>query len=196
MKIFLHTLTQVRIIQEPLEWSGFPTEFQALEPQYCGLPAGATVRYHTPELQYYEDSAGRHPDRIDCLQYCDRVQTYLVSGCVWVHVSLNTNTLNVDDPQASIVFIAQIKATDDPDDPDLPVSQSWIIRPWHEHSERDALLIAFGDGACTYAYSYREGLPLGDWYIREEDFNPITVGNSTYRVKLAQPVKYTLYRTL
>lgn len=196
MKLFLHTLTQVRIINEPLEWSGTPAEFQALEPQYPGLPIGASVRYQTPDLQYYEDAAGRHTDTLNCLVYCDQVSSYLVTGCVWVHNSLSECVLDVDDPQASIQFSAHIKASSDPNGPDLPVNQSWIIRPWHEAGERDALLFTFVNGACTDSYIYREGIPLGDWWIREEDFNPIAVGNATYRVKLAQPVKFTLYRDL
>jgi hypothetical protein len=196
MKLFLHTLTQVRIINEPLEWSGTPAEFQALEPTYAGLPSGASVRYQTPDLQYYEDNAGRHDDPLNCLGYCDQVSSYLVSGCVYVHVSLSAAALDVDDPQAAIQFDAHLKMTDNPSDPDLPVSQSWIIRPWHEAGDRDALLFAFVNGACSDAYTYREGIPLGDWWIREEDFNPIAVGGATYRVKLVHPVKYTLYREL
>jgi hypothetical protein len=196
MKLFLHTLTQVRIINEPLEWTGTPDEFQALEPAYVGLPVGASVRYQTPDLQYYEDSAGRHVDQANCLGYCDQVSSYLVSGCVWVHVALNVTTLDVDDPQAAIQFAAHIKMTDNPADPDLPVNQAWIIRPWHENGDRDALLFTFVNGACADVYVYRAGIPLGDWWIREEDFNSITVGGATYRVKLAQPVKFTLYRNL
>lgn len=196
MKLFLHTLTKIRIINGDREWQGTPAEFQAREPQYPGLPAGATVRYQTPDLQYYEDASGRRPDTLDCLIYCDQIQNYLVSGCVWVHVFLSAITLNIDDPQAIIEFSAHIKATSDPNGPDLPVSQSWIIRPWHEQSERDALLIEFVNGACTYPYTYHAGLPLGDWFIREEDFLPITVGSDTYRVALAQSVKFTLYRIL
>lgn len=196
MKLFLHTLTQVRIINEPLEWSGTPAEFQALEPQYAGLPFGATVRSQTPDLQYYEDAAGRHPDPLNCVPYCEHISSYLVLGCVYVLVSLGASTLNVDDPNATIPFEAHLKPTTDPQTPDLPVTQSWIIRPWHENGDRDALRIEFINGACTYTYIYREGLSLGDWFIREEDFNPVTVGGTAYNVKLAAPVKYTLYREL
>ena len=197
MKLFLHTKVKIRIINEDLEWQGTLAEFQALEPSYAGLPAGATVRYQTPDLQYYEDATGaHHPDSLNCLGYCDRVSSYLVSGCVWVHVALNVSALDVDDPQAAIQFAAHIKATDDPNGPDLPVNQSWIIRPWHESGDRDALLFTFVNGACSDFYTYRAGIPLGDWWIREEDFNPISVGGATYRVKLAHPVKFTLYRDL
>lgn len=197
MKLFLHTMTRVRIINGDLEWSGTPAEFQALESQYPGLPAGSTMRSQTPDLAYYEDSAGElHADTLNCLVYCDQVNTYLVTNCVWVHVALSAPTLDVDDPQAVIQFEAHIKPTNDISSPDLPVYESWIIRPWHEAGERDALLFTFTNGACVDSYTYREGVPLGDWYIREEDFNPITVGGSTYRVKLANVVKFTLYRDL
>lgn len=196
MKLFLHTLANVRIINEPLEWSGTPEAFQLLEPLYPGLPNGATIRSQTPDLRYYEDSQGRHVDAMDCLPYCENVGEYLVTGCVFVHVSLNATALDVGDAEAEIEFSAHIKATDNPGDPDLPVTASWIIRPWHENGDRDALLIHFAQGACAYTYTYRDGLPLGDWFLREEDFNVITVNGDSYRVNLAHPVKYTLYRSL
>ncbi len=196
MKLFLHTLTGIRIINEPLEWSGSAQEFLTLEPLYPGLPTGASMRSHTPDLQYYEDSQGRHSDPVNCLQYCDRVATYLVSGCIYVHVFLGSVTLNVDDPEATISFAAHIKPSIDPASPDLPVNALWIIRPYHETGNRDALLIHFVNGACEYIYQFREGLFLGDWCIREEDFDPVTMGGTTYKVKLANPVKYTLYREL
>lgn len=196
MKLFLHTLQRIRIINGDLEWNGTPAEFQALEPLYAGLAEGVTARYHTPDLRYYEDATGLHTDPLNCLNYCDQVSSYLITNCVWVHVDLSAATLDVDDPQATIQFEAHIKPTTDPAGPDLPVYESWIIRPWHEAGERDALLFTFLNGACVDSYTYREGVPLGDWYIREEDFNPITVGGSTYRVRLAAQVKFTLYREL
>lgn len=196
MKLFLHLGERIRIINEPLEWAGTLAEFLMKEPSYPGLPTGATIRYHTPDLQYYEDSAGRHTDQVNCLQYCDRVTSYLVSGCIYVHVTLGSVILNVDDAQASIPFEAHIKPTSDPNSPDLPVYDTWIIRPYHETGDRDSLHIEFVNGSCAYTYRYREVLPIGDWFIREEDFSPVTVGATTYRVKLAAPVKFTLYRNL
>jgi hypothetical protein len=196
MKLFLETVLFVRIINEPFEWKGSPQIFRTLEPAYPGLPSEAFLRYQTPDLKYYEDTTGRHDDTFDCLQYCDRIHNYLTSGSVYVHVILSTNTLNVDDPLASIGFESHIKLSADPADLDLPVTYSWIIRPWSETGSRDAIDINFVNGAAAGVYHYREGLALGDWFIREEDFDVILLGGSAYSVKLAAPVKFTLYRNL
>lgn len=77
MEFFLHNSTRIRIINGALEWQGTPAQFQALEPEYPGLPTGATVRYQTDDLSYYEDADGRHEDTFDALQYCEG--TYLTT---------------------------------------------------------------------------------------------------------------------
>lgn len=89
MLYFLHTPDKVRIVNGALEWRGTPAAFQTLEPEYPGLPSGATVRYQTVDLQYYEDATGRHPDTIDCLGYCD--QSYLT---VLAAVKIDHNDLD------------------------------------------------------------------------------------------------------
>lgn len=71
MKLFLHTITKVRIVNGDLEWQGTPAAFLVLEPEYPGLPFGATVRYQTDDVQYYEDGDGRHTDTVNCLGYCE-----------------------------------------------------------------------------------------------------------------------------
>lgn len=75
MRFFLHTLTRIRVVNGSLEWSGTPAAFQALEPQYPGLPSGALERYQTPDRQVYLDATGFHPDTFDALPYT--LQNYL-----------------------------------------------------------------------------------------------------------------------
>jgi hypothetical protein len=195
MQLFLHTLTGIRIINEPLEWRGTLAEFLQLETGYPGLPPGAVTRYQTPDVQYVEDGAGRHADPVDCLPYCSRVAAYLSAGVIYAHVELSANRLNVDDQTACLDWAAHLKASADPAAPDLPISMGWIIKLRHENGiDLDMLDIYFHAGACEYSYRYRAGMPLGDWHVRDADFGPVPVGNQTYRVQLAQPVVFTLYR--
>lgn len=201
MKLFLHTMTRVRIISGDLEWSGSPADFLALEPAYPGLPtltqAPAAVRYQTPELKYLEDTAGqRHPDLFDALPYCDKIGTYTPGLCVYVQVTMSATTLNVDDTQAEIEFEAHFKAAPDPEAPDLPVTATWLIKLRHESGQTDVFEAAFLNGVCAYTYTYRAGSPLGDWSLAEADFAKVPIGEQTYTVKLITPVKFTLYRLL
>ncbi len=197
MKLFLHSLERLRIINEPLEWAGTVQEFQALEPAYPGLPDGATIRYQTPDLQYYEDSSGRHADPVDCLPYCEQVAAYLNGGCIYTHVSLSKTLLNIDDTTDQIDWEAHLKPSSDPTSADLPVSASWPIKLRHANGvDVDLIYITFFEGACAYTYRYREGLPMGDWMINEEDFGKIEVQGQSYTVRLAQPVQFALFRML
>jgi len=81
MRLFLHTLSKIRIINGDQEWAGTPDAFAALEPGYPGLPlltqSPALVRYWTPEWSYVEAANGqKHPNTVDCAVFCDNVATY------------------------------------------------------------------------------------------------------------------------
>jgi len=81
MRLFLHTLSRIRIISGDLDFECTPDQFQALEPDYPGLPtltqAPAVCRYWTPEWSYVEDSNGvKHPNTHDCAAYCDKIAEY------------------------------------------------------------------------------------------------------------------------
>lgn len=202
MKLFLHTLTRIRIISGDLEWNGTPAEFQAMEPAYPGLPvltqAPANCRSQTPELKYVEDTAGtRHPDlTFDALPYCDKIGQYAPGLCIYVHVQMSATQINVDDSQATIEFTAQFRPTDNPADAILPVTAGWLIKLRHESGQTDLFQVNFVAGECTYTYRYRDGLPLGDWSLAEADFGTVTVGDQDYKVKLAVPVRFAVYRLL
>jgi hypothetical protein len=202
MKLFLHTFTRIRVINGDLEWSGTPNEFWALEPDYPGLPiltnAQAVCRYQSPELKYIEDANGnRHPDIMcDALPYCDKINTYVPGQSIYVHVQMSATQLNADDAAAHIDFTAQFRATEDPNGAILPISAGWLIKLRHESGQVDLFPINFINGECAYIYQHTAGLPLGDWYLSESDFGLVTVGEQTYKVKLANPVRFAVYRLL
>jgi hypothetical protein len=203
MQLFLHTTAYIRIISGLLEWQGTPAEFAVFEPNYPGLPVvenqPIVVRYATPELTYLETASGqRYADSINALTYCNNVYAYLTNyPAIYVHVTLDQDVLNVDDANDRIVVNAAFKASGDPNAPNLPVNNSWIIKLRHaDGTIQDSFLATFVDGAGTYNYRYKPGLPLGPWELSEADFVAVTVGNQTYRVKLAAPVQFTLYRTI
>lgn len=202
MQLFLHTLSRIRIINGDLEWSGTPQEFALLEPAYPGLPvlsvAPAAARYQSPDLKYVEDTRGvRYPDvSVDALQYCARIGQYAPAQSIYVHVQMSALQIDADDPTAQIDFTAQFRATENAADPVLPVSAGWLIKLRHESGQTDLFQIAFENGCCAYQYHYRAGLPLGDWYLSEADFGTVEVAGQTYKVKLANPVRFALYRRL
>jgi hypothetical protein len=203
MKLFLHTQARIRIINGDQEWSGAPQEFSMLEPDYPGLPtltqAPAAVRYQTPEWKYIEDANhGRHPDTFDALIYCDRVATYIVTPpAIYIHAILSKTLLCASDPADTIPFTAAIRSGLEPDDPLLPINATWPIMLRQKNGlAMDNILVSFVNGAFAGAYTYNTNLPLGEWYVDEQDFASVDFGGQTYQVKLAAPVRFTIYRNL
>lgn len=175
-----------------------PGRFQELEPDYPGLPEDIVLRYWTPERSYLGDGSQQYANELDCGPYCDRITTYTAYPAIYAHVSLSKTALCVNaDPQDSILFDIHLKVSADPAAADVPVSQSWIIRLSHEDGLKfDGFHAPFSNGECSKLYTYSNGLPLGDWFVDERLFDLVNVGGVDYQVKLAQPVKYTLYREL
>lgn len=200
MKLFLHTSEKIRIVNEPNEFTCSPEDFLTLEPGYPPLPSGMVSRYWTPERNYVSDGVSQfdEPD-FDGSGYCDNVTTYLVTmPTIYAHVTLSKNDLQVDtDPADSITFSASIKATTNPEDPSLPVTQAWFIRLRHENGLAfDSFKADFVNGDVSKIYVHRQDLPLGVWYLDENDFEGVTVGETTYQVKLVNPVQFTIWREL
>lgn len=204
MKFFLHTSNQIRIINGDQEWNGTPVEFQILEPEYPGLPvltnAPAVVRYQTPEWKYIEDSQGaKHPDSFNALVYCDNIANYTpaISPAIYIHCTMTKALLCSNDPEDSIPFIASIRSGPLETDSLIPISATWPIMLRQKNGlAMDNILIAFVDGAFAGDYTYNQAQPLGEWYLDEQDFATVTMGETPYRVKLADPVRFTIYRTL
>lgn len=198
MKLFLHTAEKVRIVNEPYEFSCIPEAFSVLEPGYSGLSEGMTSRYWTPETAFVSDGVSQFPDpEFSGLAYCDNVTTYQVTmPTIYCHVNLNkTLLLTVND---SISVSGHIKATTEDTDPDLPIGtietpQIWPIKLRNKDGVGiDSILVDFINGAASFDYIYREGLPLGDWYLSEQDFGLVPLGDIAYQVKLAHPVTFTI----
>lgn len=203
MKFFLHTTSKIRIINGDQEWHGTPDHFQLLEPDYPGLPiltqAPAVTRYQTPEWKYVEDSTGqKHPDTMDAMLYCDRIGTYLiVNPAIYVAVTLSKTLLCASDPQDTIPFAASLRSGPEPDATILPLSATWPIMLRQKNGlAMDNILVSFVGGEFSGAYTYNANLPLGEWYVDEQDFAPVDFGGQTYTVRLTAPVRFTIYRNL
>jgi hypothetical protein len=185
------------------EWTGTPAEFQALEPAYPGLPvltqAPAVVRYQTPEWKYLEDSNGlKHPDSFDALGYCDNIAGYVIDPpAIYVDADLAKQMLCANDPNDTIPFTITLRTGPLPDDPIVPVSSVWPIMLRQKNGlAMDNILMTFVNGVCSGAYTYNGNIPLGEWYIDEQDFDAVTLGDLTFAVKLAAPCRFTIYRNL
>lgn len=204
MKFFLHTSDRIRIMNGDQEWTGTPAAFQTLEPAYPGLPmltnAPAVVRYQTPEWKYIEDSLGaKHPDNFDALLYCDNLANYTptISPAIYVHCTMTKALLCASDPEDTIPFTASIRSGPEPDAPIIPISAIWPIMLRQKNGlAMDNILVQFVDGAFAGNYTYNPSQPLGEWYLDEQDFATVTMGETTYQVKLADPVRFTIYRNL
>lgn len=187
IKLFLHTVEKIRIINESQDFSCTPEEFQGLEPDYAGAPdIYWTPAFHTPN------------DAPDCSAYVERIASYIQQfPVIYAHVSLSKTLLNVDLPGDAIQFTARLKADIDPASPTLPVEQNWVLRLSHENGLNfDAFWAEFTSGECQKSYTYRTGTPLGKWFVNENIFDKVTVGGATYQVRLAAPVEFAVYREL
>ena len=198
MRFFLQIGDQIRIINEPAEFACSFSQFQILEPSYPALPTGKSVRYWTPE-QAYLDGDHRDPCDHDCSAYTLKVEEYADPGPnIYAHVTLSKTMLCVNSyPPDDIIFECHLKATADPEADDLPINYTWNIRLRNESEIFfDAFALNFVGGMAGGLYVYHGGLPLGRYSIDDNDFDQVTLGNLTYRVKLIEHVHFTIYRNL
>lgn len=203
MKLFLHTLSRIRIINGDQEFECTPDEFQALEPDYPGLPvltqSPAVTRYCTPEWSYVEDANGqKHTNTVDCLPYCDKIAGYTVERpAIWVHCDLSKPLLCASDPADTIPFTIDMRTGPDAADPLFPISETWPIALRQKNGlAMDNILLSFVNGHASGNYTYDQSLPLGEWYIDAQDFALVPVGETIFEVKLAHDVRFTVYRNL
>jgi hypothetical protein len=203
MRFFLHTTNRIRIVNGDQEWTGTPDEFQHHEPAYPGLPvltnAPAVTRYQTPEWKYIEDSQGvKHADLFDALQYCDHITNYTpVNPCIYADVTLSKTLLCASNPADTIPFTLAIRSGPEHADPVIPITAIWPIMLRQKNGlAMDNILIGVTNGEFAGAYTYDSNLPLGEWYIDEQDFALVPVGEVTYQVKLTAPARFTIYRNL
>jgi hypothetical protein len=196
MKFFLHE-NSIRIINGALDLTFTPQEFSLLEPTYPALPSGIQTRYWTPERAYISGGESLLPIDHDCEPYVNAVQNY-ITPAIWAHVSLSKETLCINsDPADFITFSAALRVSPDPESLILPINYSWNLKLRDENGLiQDTFHSIFVNGAFSGMYSYKEGLPLGRYHLDEADFDRITVGATTYSVKLTTPLEFTIYRNL
>jgi hypothetical protein len=203
MKLFLHTLSRIRIMHGDQEFVCTPDQFQALEPDYPGLPtlthAPAVTRYQTAEWKYVEDSQGRkQADMFDALPYCDKIADYDVSPpAIWVHPTQGKTLLCAGDPEDVIPFTISLRTGPTLDDPPVPLTAMFPIMLRQKNGlAMDNILVSFVDGQASGNYTHNPALPLGEWYIDEVDFDRLMIEGVDHVVKLVAPVRFTAYRVL
>lgn len=198
MKLFLHTLSRIRIMNGDQDFQTTPDAFQAFEAAYPGLPDGMVTRYQTPELAYVQDAAGHHhADPFDALPYCNNIGGYVATPpAVWIHCELAKPLLCASDPSDTIPYTLAIRTGPDPADPLVPIPGVWPITLRQKNGlAMDNILVAFTNGQASGVYTYYPGLPLGEWYIDAADFTTVPIDGVEHIVKLAQDVRFTVYRS-
>jgi hypothetical protein len=200
MKLFLHTPTRIRIINDDeQEFTCSPAAFAGLEPEYPGLPEGCNYRYWTPDYSYLEGEGITTPDPVNCGIYIDKVSEYTQNiPVIYMHITLSQTTLCVNlNPPETIHVHGVFKPSADPTSPTLNIDHEWLIRLRHEANlVFDSFRVEFTGGECDVDYGYREGLPLGIWTLQAADFDLVREGAQWYEVRLAAPVVFTAYREL
>lgn len=192
MKLFLHTLTKIRLVGDAGEFECTPSRFAELEPEYVGLPVGASVRYWTEESAYLVGLS--EYDGHNCGIYCDRIETYTVHPEIYADVQLSKTELCANDANDSMTFTATLQ---DAEGQTLPIDYAWHIKLTHEEQgDVDRILMTFERGVCSAVYTFTRGIPLGTWTIDEEKFDLVDMYGVLYNVRLVNPVEFVVYRTL
>jgi hypothetical protein len=198
MRFFLHEGDQIRIINEPDEFTCSYSQFQILEPLYPALSAGKNIRYWTPENAYL-DGDHREPIDHDCGPYTLKVSEYVAPGpFIYAHVTLSKTSICINSLIPDhIDFECHLKASTDPEGADLPINRAWYIMLRNSDGNvADIFQVNFVNGSFAAVYTYQFTLQLGDYHLEESDFIPVMVGNTTYTVKLMHHNIFTVYREL
>ena len=105
--------------------------------------------------------------------------------------------LCASDPADTIPFSVALRSGPEPDAAMYPIDATWPIMLRQKNGlAMDNILITFTAGEFVGAYTYNANLPLGEWYIDEQDFAAVDFGDQTYQVKLSAPIRFTIYRNL
>jgi hypothetical protein len=200
MKLFLHTPTRIRIVNEDDEFSCSPAAFAGIEPEYPGLPPGSVYRYWTPghAITSTADNINM-ADTLNCTMYIEKVGLYNKKlPVIYFHLALSQQEVCVNrNPPERIRIQGTLKPSLDPANAPISLDLTWLLRLRHENSLAfDSFQITFVGGVCEFAYQYFPGLPLGVWSIQDSDFEIIRKDGQWYAIKLAQPISFTVYREL
>lgn len=212
MKLFLHTLQRVRILNGDLEWSGTPAEFLVLEPEYPGLPtlstAPAVLRYCTPEWSYVEDSNGtKHTNTVDCLDYCDKVADYIgAAATLWIHYDFSVQSGFIPFQSDGVPLVqvggacvlrvtATVRATDDPESAVVEqLNQGFPIRMCYKDG-REAfirLVSPVTPGVFQVDLGFENEMPVRH-RLFDADFQAVELDGVTYAIKQVTPLIIDAY---
>lgn len=119
---------------------------------------------------------------------------------LWLHVALSGGDgdtppgIKNDGTDALSVSVA-LRSGQDPSSPVVPVTGAWRITIRDDTGAiYDVVRITLTDGQANFSYTTtgRTGLCRLD----ERDLAPLTAGEATYRLRLARPVEFKVYREL
>jgi len=182
-------------------------EFATIEPEYQPPPDGAARIWSEPVQCLLQDGdqiadPWYTPERLAYFcgriaQYADALDALHHPQTIWVHTQQAKALLCASDPADAIPFDIAVRFGPAADDPPVPMTAMWPIMLRQKNGlAMDNILISFTDGQATGRYTYNPALPLGEWYIDESDFTTVDLDGVQYLVKLANTVRFTIYRTL
>ena len=211
--IFIHTADD-NIHLEYVDWEFTPgvpesdkfvypyTEFLMDEPSYPGLPINNTMRLWQDLGQgghgYTSDGNRIYDSQINCSNYVLNLDTYRTlynnrygGELPEIYACINVDKEVVQHENDFIHVETTLSATPTWPGTALPVTKKWAISLEHRFFREkgltfvDVILGDFIAGVTAVDYTYNESMgPLGKWYLYEDTFDTVTVGPTTYRIRL------------
>jgi len=212
MQLFLHTMEKVRIINGSQEWTGTPSEFQAFEPGYPGLPtltqSPAVTRYCTPDWKYIEAANGsKTPDMFDALPYCANIANYLGARAVlWIHYDLIPQQGGImmqadgvpllGNTTADVLrIVATVRIGQEPEAPIVEqLTQGFPIRMCYKDGAEAFIkfILPASPGVFQIDLCFDGKQPVR-YQLFDSDFQAIDMGGVTYAVQQVTPLKIDVY---
>jgi hypothetical protein len=121
---------------------------------------------------------------------------------VWLHIALTGG--DGDDPigaansgteERELTAAITVRAAQDAASQILPLTGRWRIRFRRDTGEIYAIRrVQITNGQASIPFSVDDGAPEAELHIQESDFEPVTVGETTYTVRLASPVNIVVFK--
>ena len=176
---------------------------RALQVTACnyGLEPEDLAAHHVadPDLAARLDQAPLEDIRIS-LDDQARVASLSVSSppILWLHVSLSGGDSEVppgikNDGQDALTVGVALRSGPESDAQIVPASGAWRITLRDDTGAvYDVVKVTLTGGRASFSYT-TDGRP-GLCRLDERDLAPITAGDTTYRLRLARPVEFKVYR--
>jgi len=119
---------------------------------------------------------------------------------LWLHVSLSGGDGDTppgikNDGTDTLTVNVALRAGPEPEAPLVPASGSFRVTVRDDTGAvYDVVKVSLASGQASFAYT-TGGRP-GLCRLEERDLAPLTAGDTTYRLRLAQPVEFKVYREL